>query len=173
MGRETPDGATEKPLRLVICCGQLIGKNCLHQWLGELVWKNVFRDTCPICRFKFPESFLKKLFSEDYAGRVAKKKGELGLATPNLEFEPRINRVLRSQHEQDAILNGEFGLGGDDLEFSDGERELSDVETAMEQLTSPLGIDMSGVMRQMNTVVDSPSHQVELGYRVEDESQGS
>jgi hypothetical protein len=56
----TPEGTSEPALKLIICCGQTIGKSCLKSWLGRS-GKGVRKD-CPTCRYPFPPSFLEKLF---------------------------------------------------------------------------------------------------------------
>lgn len=84
MGVESPEGTKETPLRLVVCCGQVIGSGCMRAWLGELVYEDVYRDTCPVCRFKFPDSFMELLFSKDeYATRASKERGEVDLVSPS------------------------------------------------------------------------------------------
>jgi Ring finger domain len=60
----TPEGTLEQGLKLIICCHQIIGENCLKEWLarsGPSIKKN-----CPNCRFDFPLCFLAKLFGEGY-----------------------------------------------------------------------------------------------------------
>lgn len=64
LGVANPEGEVEKPIRLVMCCYQVFGESCLKTWLKEN-WKTFDRDTCPNCRYKFPESFLEKLLGED------------------------------------------------------------------------------------------------------------
>jgi len=68
LGVANPEGELEKPIRVVICCHQVFGENCLKLWLKEN-WKTFDRDTCPNCRFKFPESFLKKLLGKEWKRR--------------------------------------------------------------------------------------------------------
>jgi hypothetical protein len=61
---ETPEGTMEEGLKLIICCQQVIGENCLKAWLarsGPSIRKN-----CPNCRFDFPPCFMVKLFGEEY-----------------------------------------------------------------------------------------------------------
>jgi hypothetical protein len=62
MSVENPEGIKEDPIELTICCSQVIGRRCLKTWLREFVYGDMLRDTCPICRFKFPETFMEKLF---------------------------------------------------------------------------------------------------------------
>jgi hypothetical protein len=65
---ETPEGTMEEGLKLLICCQQVIGENCLKAWLarsGPSIRKN-----CPNCRFDFPPCFMVKLFGEEYSMEV-------------------------------------------------------------------------------------------------------
>lgn len=65
LGVANPEGNIEQPVRVVICCHQIFGQSCLKVWLKEN-WKSFDRDTCPNCRFKFPESFVEKFLGEDH-----------------------------------------------------------------------------------------------------------
>ncbi|RDL39548.1 uncharacterized protein BP5553_03888 [Venustampulla echinocandica] len=64
IGVQDVDGSKESPIVLVICCGQIIGEACLKRWLLDRYDET--RDSCPICRFEFPKSFLNKLLGEDW-----------------------------------------------------------------------------------------------------------
>jgi hypothetical protein len=64
MGVQTPEGEKESPVKLVICCGQIVGEECLKTWLNEVAYGDILRETCPVCRYKFPAAFLEKLFGE-------------------------------------------------------------------------------------------------------------
>jgi hypothetical protein len=144
MGVESPDGAKETPLRLVICCGQVIGSHCLKTWLTVMVFDN-HRDSCPICRFKFPLSFLENLFTpEEYRARIAREREELDLTSPTPD--PAV--PMRSQQEQDALLLGQLG--------GDGEGEMMDVDSVMELLRSP-SVGIRGVRRPMAVEISSRS----------------
>lgn len=84
MGVETAEGTKETPLRLVICCGQIIGQACLRVWLSELASGVAYRRSCPVCRFKFPDSFLAKLFSKkEYEARLTKEREGDFLTSPS------------------------------------------------------------------------------------------
>jgi hypothetical protein len=75
MGDENPEGITETPIALTICCGQVMGRRCLKTWLREFVYGDILRDTCPICRFRFSETFMKKLFdAKEYKDRAIQKE---------------------------------------------------------------------------------------------------
>jgi hypothetical protein len=65
MGVEIRDGIKEFPIKLVACCSQVIGHLCLKTWLCEFIIGDEYRNTCPMCRFNFPETFLDKLFSTE------------------------------------------------------------------------------------------------------------
>lgn len=150
MGVESPDGTKEAPLRMVICCGQVLGEQCLRAWLGELVWEGVYRNTCPHCRYKFPESFMKNLFSkEEYAARITKGDEEPDLVSPS----PQPVVVMRSQQEQDPLLREQLREGG--------EGETMDVDNVRELLRSPsIGL---GEVRRPTTVEQVAWAQGELG----------
>ena len=45
MGFQNIEGAREAPIKLVICCGQVIGNRCLKIWLNEQIHGDVYRDT--------------------------------------------------------------------------------------------------------------------------------
>ncbi|KAL5329058.1 hypothetical protein ACEPPN_002567 [Leptodophora sp. 'Broadleaf-Isolate-01'] len=63
MGVETPEGACEQPIRLAICCRNIMGEECLKIWLSDAcVLGKKQNDSCPMCRKKFPDIFLEKLF---------------------------------------------------------------------------------------------------------------
>jgi Ring finger domain len=65
----TPESTSEPALKLIICCGQTIGENCLKAWLGRP--DKGARKNCPTCRFPFPPSFLEKLFDGEKPCRSA------------------------------------------------------------------------------------------------------
>lgn len=65
---ETPEGTMEEGLRLVICCQQVIGENCLKAWLAPS--DHSTKKNCPNCRFDFPKGFMVKLFGEGYLMEV-------------------------------------------------------------------------------------------------------
>ncbi|KAH7342797.1 hypothetical protein BKA65DRAFT_297986 [Rhexocercosporidium sp. MPI-PUGE-AT-0058] len=63
MGVETPEGTCEQAIRLTICCGNIMGEECLKIWLSDAcVLGRKQNDSCPMCRKKFPAVFLEKLF---------------------------------------------------------------------------------------------------------------
>jgi hypothetical protein len=57
---ETPEGTSEQALKLIICCGQVIGESCLKAWLAQS--GRGVRKNCPTCRFQFTPGFMEKLF---------------------------------------------------------------------------------------------------------------
>lgn len=65
MGVQTPEGTVDKPIKLVICCNQHIGENCLKEWLQQNVDGLLRKKTCPMCRFTFPAKFVEKLLGLD------------------------------------------------------------------------------------------------------------
>jgi hypothetical protein len=103
----TPEGLSEQGLKLIICCRQVIGENCLKSWLarsGPSIRKN-----CPNCRFNFPLCFLVKLFGDEYSLDVDSEEEEEDpegsiLVEPPAEVidlvspspEPELERELRS-----------------------------------------------------------------------------
>lgn len=52
------EGEIEQPIKLVICCNQIIGFDCLKTWLNMQSATGLFKKTCPMCRFEFPKCFL-------------------------------------------------------------------------------------------------------------------
>ena len=62
LGVENEEGKKESPVKLVICCGQILGEECMKTWLKEIVYGDVFRENCPVCRYTFPTAFLLKIF---------------------------------------------------------------------------------------------------------------
>ena len=156
MGVESPDGAREAPLRLVICCGQVIGSQCLKAWLVELVFEH-HRDTCPICRYKFPASFMEALFTgEEYAARLASQMEEVDLLIPS----PTAVRSMRSQQEQDFFLQGEMGSGE-----LDDDSDLVYINNINERIISPLVT----MIRTPMTIGGAVSNEIEHGELREDE----
>ena len=162
MGVENLEGTKEAPLRLVICCGQVIGSGCMRAWLGELVYESVYRDTCPVCRFKFPDSFMELLFSKDeYTARILNDRPEVNLVSPS----PGPAETRGDQQEQDAELqrDGELSEEG---EFMD-----VDPNSDLELLSpSPLG-GVRRVIRQtaLGFVEDFGFNQVEPGELAENQ----
>ena len=65
MGIANAEGVKEAPIKLVICCGQVIGERCMRMWLQEFCFPDIQRDSCPVCRFVFPGKFLDKLFGRE------------------------------------------------------------------------------------------------------------
>jgi hypothetical protein len=108
MGIENPEGNVEDPLRLVICCDQHIGENCLKAWLGEqMVGHDQPRDTCPICRFTYPSSFVEKLFEGDNESEYAADGEEIILAqepSPSPERETSGRRVAPEDLERATFI---------------------------------------------------------------------
>lgn len=66
----TPESVGEVPLRMVVCCGQVIGGDCLRQWVNSLTGCHL-EPTCPLCRYELAEAFVDKLF-EGYEEERAK-----------------------------------------------------------------------------------------------------
>ena len=88
---ETPEGTMEQGLLMIICCHQVIGENCLKQWLSRT--GPAIRKNCPNCRFDFPACFLVKLFGENYLDEEeAEEAGEEGVDMEN-------TIVVRQQRE--------------------------------------------------------------------------
>ncbi|KAE9370502.1 hypothetical protein N431DRAFT_411916 [Stipitochalara longipes BDJ] len=84
---ETPEGTSEQGLKLIICCRQVIGENCLKEWLsrsGPAIRKN-----CPNCRYDFPMCFLVKLFGEGYSMEEDEEEEELDMANTIVVEQPR------------------------------------------------------------------------------------
>lgn len=78
MGVENSEGTKEAAIKLITCCGQVVGHRCLKTWLGEYIYGNIHRDTCPLCRFKFPQHFVQKLFSNEERLARYTKQNEVG-----------------------------------------------------------------------------------------------
>lgn len=54
---ENEEGRSEDAIRLIFCCGQVIGRRCLEEWLET----NDVKASCPNCRANFSTSFIHKL----------------------------------------------------------------------------------------------------------------
>jgi hypothetical protein len=114
MGIKTPEGTVEDPLRLVICCDQHIGESCLKAWLGEqLLGYDQPRDTCPVCRFTYPSSFIEKLFDGDDESQnegdgedtlLAEGSTMIGLTSPSPEYEASRRRVAPEDLERAVFM---------------------------------------------------------------------
>jgi hypothetical protein len=89
---ETPEGTLEEGIRLIICCHQVIGQNCLKEWLSRA--GSSIRKNCPNCRFDFPMCFLVKLFGEDYLMKEYSEEEE-----PDLE-----NMIVVDQQREPVDL---------------------------------------------------------------------
>jgi hypothetical protein len=59
LGVPDDDGLMEMPIRVVACCGNYFGANCLRRWYGE--FENA---KCPLCNWPASSSFLNKLCYE-------------------------------------------------------------------------------------------------------------
>jgi hypothetical protein len=59
LGVPDEDGEIETPIRVVACCGNYFGANCLRRWYGE--FENA---KCPLCKWTASTSFLEKLCYE-------------------------------------------------------------------------------------------------------------
>ena len=171
IGIECPEGTKETPLRLVICCGQLIGSECLRMWLSELVYQEKHRDTCPVCRFQFPVTFLQKLFSKgEYEARAAHERsmGDLPGPSPEpVEHSSQPVEPMRAQQEQGTFQAAIDG-GGELYDESD----LMDVDSGSDmELVSPLVLSGARrVMRYMamGFIEDISLPEVEHGELTED-----
>lgn len=76
LGVANPEGRMEMPIKLVICCGQVMGRQCLKHWLSQFAYSHIYRGTCPVCRFKFPQSFIQKLFTtKEYFSQTTMQAG--------------------------------------------------------------------------------------------------
>ena len=56
LGVPNDDGEMEMPIRVVACCGNYFGANCLRRWYGE--FENA---KCPLCKWVASTEFLEKL----------------------------------------------------------------------------------------------------------------
>lgn len=66
LGQSNADGIKEDPIKLIICCQRIFGKNCMKKWLDEeATYPDMPNDSCPMCRYVFPLSFLDKLMDLD------------------------------------------------------------------------------------------------------------
>jgi hypothetical protein len=48
------------PIRVVSCCGNYFGKNCLKRWYREI---RTSKKLCPLCKRRPREEFLDKLLN--------------------------------------------------------------------------------------------------------------
>lgn len=60
-GVPNDEGEMEMPIRVVACCGNYFGANCLRKWYGE--YEN---SRCPLCKWTVSAEFLEKLLFEDH-----------------------------------------------------------------------------------------------------------
>lgn len=120
MCAENQDGEKENPIQLVICCGQVIGENCMKQWLSEFGYGDKQRDSCPVCRFQFPESSMRKLFDteeEEEEESNGDEDVELGDADDDEEYADR--GVSDAQPREVIYL-----ISDEDAEMPDTQREV-------------------------------------------------
>ncbi|TAQ90616.1 hypothetical protein B7494_g1073 [Chlorociboria aeruginascens] len=89
-----PDGAQENSLKLVICCRQTIGEECLKLWLSGRDTFGCPNETCPVCRYKFPNQFLNKLYGSEAKAQARGKAPTVILAAPNPTPEPDVQKYL-------------------------------------------------------------------------------
>jgi hypothetical protein len=73
LGVPSPDGEIEMPIRVVACCGNYFGINCLKEWYKEFA-----NDRCPICRQPMSLMFFERLCSDiqDMDHEFSSLKGE-------------------------------------------------------------------------------------------------
>lgn len=64
LGVENEEGYEESAIRLIFCCGQIIGRRCLKNWLDPAERQT----SCPTCRAKFSTSFINKLRGKEDGG---------------------------------------------------------------------------------------------------------
>lgn len=87
IGAENLEGVTESAIKLVICCGQILGQLCLKKWLNEVNSHNQFINSCPMCRSEFSHAFIGKLFPGEEAltreaVRVMRRREREGASAP-------------------------------------------------------------------------------------------
>jgi hypothetical protein len=116
-------GTEEKPIQLVVCCGQVFGDSCLRRWLAQH-WYDNAPETCPTCRYRFSKELLDKFLGDQYLyeeldimeldepangqahphdhGRVVAADGHqtINLVSPTPPPEPRA--VINLDPEQDS-----------------------------------------------------------------------
>ena len=102
LGVENLEGKKESPIKLVICCGQIVGKKCLKTWLKTSACVDILKENCPICRYGFPKAFLEKLLGEpeddekddgnglgEPTAKLSAPQGVTVLINPSLSHERR------------------------------------------------------------------------------------
>jgi len=132
MGVANEDDIIEAPLRMVICCGQVLGATCLRTWLRELASHgSKGRESCPHCRYVLPESFVRKLY-EGHERERGDQKVTAAQGTIELELESVFDSPPPSLPDSPSISSLvapsprplHLGLGiilGDESEDSRGE----------------------------------------------------
>jgi hypothetical protein len=144
LGVQSLDGVQEDPIRLVICCSQVLGRECLKTWLKEFVHGIGHRATCPLCRVKFRENFLKKIFSkEEYEKRLLKEiQREFRSSSPELlASEAQSSHVTAGNERND--LDMLLGAREQNLEQDDYFGQERQIETE-EQLIPEDNFAMEG-----------------------------
>ena len=118
MGAENPEGKKESPIQLVLCCGKVIGENCMKQWLSGFAYGDEQRDSCPVCRFQFPESFMRKLFdTEEEEENNGDEDVEVGDADDDEDYAGR--EISDAQPREVINL-----ISDEDAEMPDTQREV-------------------------------------------------
>lgn len=129
LGVANPEGDIENPVRVVICCHQVFGENCLKIWLKEN-WKTFDRDTCPNCRFKFPETFLEKLLGKDWK-RMRDGKDDDGEDSEDEEDEDQGSQ----SEENDQSGSGESSEEGAESATSEEQTPVAEARPTTPQTT--------------------------------------
>lgn len=102
MGIESPEGEKEEAIRLVYCCGNIFGKECLLRWVDS---EQGGRQDCPFCRAVFTHSLINKLVS-DYDGM---RPGEEEFLDDELESESEDEDEDENGKDDSGVTIDEYG----------------------------------------------------------------
>lgn len=95
LGIPNADGEVEMPIRVVACCGNYFGLNCLRTWYSETEVP-----MCPLCKCKASSLFLEKLFAGDEDSAMEDAD----------ELQTRLGRScpLQARHGDEDLEDGEI-----------------------------------------------------------------
>jgi hypothetical protein len=123
LGVPNDDGEVEMPIRVLACCGNYFGVNCLRRWYGEFG-----NSACPLCKWTASPAFLEKLLFEEAAyGTDIDDNDDTDNSiesTDNIRYPTTGND---DDSEGDEVLSDHDGSGfgessaGDDGELEEGE----------------------------------------------------
>lgn len=122
----------EQPIKLVICCNQIIGFDCLKTWLNMPSATGVLKKTCPVCRFEFPKCFLDRFCTAENLDGDKRLEDDEEIGVEDNE-EDEYDGILRESIEQEGFREQIAVLRAESDEFR---ARVDDVQTRLDELVA-------------------------------------